>query len=324
MNRSTQPHTVGLIGTGMVGSAFAYALMQRGIVGELVMVDKNHDRAVGEAMDLRHGIPFAGAMNIRAGDYADLRNASVIVVTAGTNQQPDETRLDLLHRNIAIMRQVMGAALAVNREAIYVIASNPVDIMTQVAVEIGHDIAHGRIFGSGTILDTARFRYLLGQHYQVSSRSVHAYIIGEHGDSELAVWSLANIAGVRLHEFTGTRGQGYDPAALQAIFDQTRMAAYEIIRRKGATYYAIGLGLLQIVESIVREQDTVMTVTAPLNGHYGIHDMCVSVPMVVGIDGVEHILDIPLAPNELHDLQESAAILRAALTEAEAAPQAGA
>lgn len=311
----TPPKKIGLIGAGMVGSAFAYALMQRGIVGELVVLDANHERAVGEVMDLNHGISFASAMTIRAGSYADLHDASVVVITAGTNQKPGETRLDLLQRNAVIMRDVMGKLLAVNQSAIIVIAANPVDIMTEVAVQYAPDLPHGQIFGSGTILDTARFRYLLGQHYAVNPRSVHAYIIGEHGDSELAVWSRANIAGVSLTEFVGPNGQGYDQAALHDIYEQTRMAAYEIIKRKGATYYAIGLGLLHIVEAIVREQNTIMTVCAPMDGHYGISDMCISVPMVVGMDGVEKILDILLADDELAALQASADTLKRALAE---------
>ncbi len=315
MKTRTKPKTIGLIGAGMVGSSFAYALMQRGIVGELVVLDANHARAVGEVMDLNHGISFASAMTIRAGDYADLRDADVVVITAGTNQKPGETRLDLLQRNTVIMQDVMGKLLAVNTHAIVVIAANPVDIMTEVAVRYAPTLPHGQIFGSGTILDTARFRYLLGQHYAVSANSVHAYIIGEHGDSEVAVWSRANIAGVGLDEFVGPNGQGYDQAALYRIYEQTRDAAYEIIERKGSTYYAIGLGLLHIVEAIVREQNRIMTVCAPMDGHYGITDMCVSVPMVVGMDGVEKILDIHLADDELAALHHSADTLKQALTE---------
>lgn len=309
MTSSRGSRKVGLIGAGMVGASFAYALMQRSLADELVIIDANTERAIGEVMDLNHGLPFVRTMRIVAGDYDDLRDAEVIVITAGANQQPGETRLDLLQRNADIMASIIPRVVAVNRDSVMVIASNPVDIMTHLAVQLA-DLAPGRVLGSGTLLDTARFRYLLGGHYGVDPRSVHAYIIGEHGDSELAVWSLANIAGVRLTDFVGVNGQAYDKAALEDILNQTRMAAYEIIKRKRATYYAIGLGLLALTEAILRDQHTVLTVSSPMNGLYGVDGMAVSMPTIVGQHGAEQILHLPLSEDELVAFQNSARSLK--------------
>lgn len=299
---------VGLVGVGMVGASFAYALMQSGMANELVLIDTDTARAEGEAMDLNHGLPFVRPLGIRAGDYDDLAGADVVVICAGANQRPGQTRLDLLQKNAAVIRDVVPKVVAANPDGILLVASNPVDILTRIAAELAGG-PPGRVLGSGTILDTARFRFLLGEHYGVDPRSVHAYIIGEHGDSELAIWSLANIAGVRLRDFVGPDGRGYDPDALDAIFDRTRNAAYEIIQRKRATYYAIGLGLRTIVEAILRDQRTVLTVSSPLTGQYGIAGPAASLPTVVGHRGVEEVLAIPMSPDEVEAFHRSAAVL---------------
>jgi len=305
---------VGLIGTGMVGASFAYALMQHGVANELVLIDADTQRAEGEMMDLNHGLPFVRPMRILAGDYSDLADADVIVICAGLGQRPGQTRLELLQTNARLFQSIVPQITAVNQDAILVVASNPVDILTQIAAQIvGLD--RNRVFGSGTMLDTARLRYMLGMHYGVDSRSVHAYIVGEHGDSELALWSMANIAGIRLADFVGANGQGYDPAALDRIFDQTRNAAYEIIRRKRASYYAIGLGLLSIVEAVLRDQHTVMTVSSPLSGQYGIEGISVSLPAIVGRRGVEEVLTLPLSEPELEAFRRSAQTLKDRLDE---------
>jgi L-lactate dehydrogenase len=305
---------VGLIGTGMVGASFAYSFMQRGLANELVLIDMDSARAEGEAMDLNHGLPFVRPMRIRAGDYADLADADVVVICAGANQRPGETRLDLLKKNAGVFRDIVPKINAVNQEAILVVATNPVDILTYISAQIA-GFRTGRVVGSGTVLDTARLRYLLGTHYGVDPRSVHAYIVGEHGDSELAVWSSANIGGVPLPDFVGANGQGYDQAALDRIFDQTRNAAYAIIQRKKATYYAIGVGLLVIVEAILRDQHTVLTVASPLTGQYGVADMAISVPTIVGRRGIEEVLNLPLSTRELAAFQGSAQTLKDRLTE---------
>ncbi|MGQ9479885.1 MAG: L-lactate dehydrogenase [Chloroflexus sp.] len=300
---------VGVVGTGMVGTSFAYALMQRSLASELVLIDIDHARAEGEAMDLNHGLPFVRPMRIYAGTYDDLAGADLIVIAAGANQRPGETRLDLLSRNVAIFREIVPQILAANDDGIIVVATNPVDILTTIVAQIAGSAAN-RVIGSGTILDTARFRYLLGQHYGVDPRSVHAYIVGEHGDSELALWSLANIAGVRLVDFVGANGQGYNQAALDAILEQTRNAAYEIIKRKRATYYAIGLGLLSIAEAVLRDQHTVMTISSLMNGQYGVSGIAISLPTIVGRDGAEEVLNLPLSEQEIALFQRSAGILK--------------
>jgi L-lactate dehydrogenase len=304
MDERRSSNKVGLIGTGMVGASFAYSLMQRGLANELVLIDRDTARAEGEAMDLNDGLPFVGPMRISAGGYAELAEADVVVVCAGANQRPGETRLDLLEKNAAVFRDIVPKIHAVTEDAIIVVATNPVDILTSISARV-IGASSGRVIGSGTILDTARFRYSLGKHYGVDPRSVHAYIVGEHGDSELALWSLANIAGVRLPDFVGANGQGYDHAALARVADQTRNAAFEIIQRKKATYYAIGLGLLAIVEAVLRDQHTVLTVASPLTGQYGVTDIALSLPSIVGRRGIEAVLDLPLSASERVAFQQS-------------------
>src|SRR6266508_4297579 len=305
---------VGLVGAGMVGASFAYALMQRGLANELVLVDIDTARAEGEAMDLNHGLPFVRPMRIFAGSYAQLAGCEVVVITAGANQRPGETRLDLLQRNAAVFREIVPQVVAASPNGIIVIATNPVDILTTISSEIA-GLPVGRVIGSGTILDTARFRYLLGEYYRVDSRSVHAYIVGEHGDTELALWSLANIAGVRLRDFVGTNGKGYDQAVMDAVFEQTRTAAYEIIKRKHATYYAIGLGLLTIVEAILRDQRTVLTVSTLPGGQYGVEGIAIGLPTIIGRRGVEAVLDLPIGDDERAALQNSAQTLKERLAQ---------
>ena len=314
MDKRRSTNKVGLIGTGMVGASFAYSLMQQGVANELVLIDADAARAEGEMMDLNHCLPFVGPMQISAGDYPDLAGAEVIVICAGIGQRPGQTRLELLKTNAGIFHDIVPKIMAVNKEAIIIVASNPVDILTQIAAEIV-GLKYGRVLGSGTMLDTARLRFMLGQHYGVDPRSVHAYIVGEHGDSELALWSLANIAGVRLDDFVGADGQGYDREAIDRIFDQTRNAAYEIIQRKKATYYAIGLGLLAIVEAVLRDQHTVMTVSSPLTGQYGVDGISVSMPAIVGRRGVEEVLCLPLSESELEAFLSSAQTLKDRLAE---------
>lgn len=305
---------IGLVGTGMVGSSFAYALMQRGLANELVLVDLDTARAEGEAMDLNHGMPFVRPMRISAGQYADLVGSELVVITAGANQRPGETRLDLLQRNVDVFRNIVPQVVQVSPDTIIVIATNPVDILTSVTADIA-GLPPGRVIGSGTILDTARFRYLLGAYYNVDPRSVHAYIIGEHGDTELALWSLANIAGVRLSEFVGPNGRGYEKAAMDNIFEQTRTAAYEIIKRKKATYYAIGLGLVTIVEAVLRNQHTVLTVSSPMTGQYGVEGISLSLPSIVGRNGMEEVLTLPISAQEQEAFKTSAETLKQRLSQ---------
>ena len=308
-NRSQK---VGLIGTGLVGSSFAYALMQRGIASELVLVDANADKAIGEMMDLNHGLSFTKPMKITAGNYPDLAGSKVVVITAGTSQRPGETRLDLLARNAAIFRSIIPEVVKHNQGGIILIATNPVDILTYISLKESN-LPPEKVIGSGTILDTARFRFLLGQYYEVDTRSVHAYIVGEHGDSEIPLWSMANIGGVRLQEFAPLKNKLYDQEEMNKLFISVRDAAYEIIKRKGASYYAIGLGLLSIVESILGDYRSVLSISTLMTGQYGARDICLSFPSVVGENGVEEILNLPLNTEEQGGFRTSANKLKATL-----------
>jgi L-lactate dehydrogenase len=308
-NRSQK---VGLIGTGLVGSSFAYALMQRGIASELVLVDANADKAIGEMMDLNHGLSFTKPMKITAGNYPDLAGSKVVVITAGTSQRPGETRLDLLARNAAIFRSIIPEIVKHNPGGIILIATNPVDILTYISLKESN-LPPEKVIGSGTILDTARFRFLLGQYYEVDTRSVHAYIVGEHGDSEIPLWSMANIGGVRLQEFAPLKNKLYDQEEMNKLFISVRDAAYEIIKRKGASYYAIGLGLLSIVESILGDYRSVLSISTLMTGQYGAHDICLSLPSVVGENGVEEILTLSMNTEEQEGFRASADKLKATL-----------
>ncbi len=313
MNGNPTPNRkIGLVGAGLVGTSFAYALMIRRVASELVLVDVNTEKALGEAMDLNHGLSFTRPMKITAGGFRDLAGAHAVVIAAGASQRPGETRLDLLARNAAIFREIVPQVVQHNPDGILVIATNPVDILTYVSLQVS-GLPPGKVIGSGTILDTARFRFLLGQYYQVDTRSVHAYIIGEHGDSEVPVWSLANIGGVRLQEFAPVKNKKYSQGDLDSIFIQVRDAAYEIIKRKNATYYAIGLGLVSIVEAIVGDYRNVMSVSTLMTGQHGVTGMCLSLPCIIGTNGVEDILTLNLSSEEELKFRTSAEKLKATL-----------
>ena len=308
------PIRVAVVGVGNVGATFAYALLLSGLATEIVLVDVNRARAEGEAMDLNHAVPFARPARIWTGDYTDCAGAAVTVIAAGVGQRPGETRLDLVRRNAEVFRQVIPGVVQHNPNGILLIATNPVDVLTYAAWKLS-GLPAQRVIGSGTILDTARFRYLLSQHFGVDPRSVHAHIIGEHGDSEVPVWSLANIAGMRLPAFCAAHGLAHDQAAMDEIFRQTRDAAYHIIERKGATYYAVAAGLMHIVEAILRDQSTVLSVSSLIQDYYGISDVCLSLPTVVDRSGVERVLRLDLSPEEIEGLRQSAQILKATLAQ---------
>lgn len=303
-----------VVGCGFVGSTIAYALMQKGTFSELVLLDANHAKAEGEAMDISHGLPFAHAMDIREGDYEDIADASVVIITAGANQKPGETRLDLVQKNAAIMRSIIREVKRVKCEGILLIVSNPVDILTQVALEES-GFPKERVIGSGTVLDTARLKYLVSEKLKVDSRNVHAFIVGEHGDSELAVWSCANIYGIGLEDFAKMRGYSEFEKEKDEIYHAVRDSAYEIIERKGATYYGIGMAAARIAESIVRDSHTVAPVSVSLNGEYGLSGLCLSIPTVIGRDGAEQILEINFSEEENRKLRESADELKNVLTQ---------
>lgn len=316
MNESSQRTVrVAVVGAGNVGSTVAYALLLSGLASEIVLIDANQARAEGEAMDLNHAVPFANPTRIWAGDYGDCAGAAVTVIAAGANQRPGETRLDLVKKNAAIFRAVVPEVARCNPDGILLVATNPVDALTYASLKLS-GLPKARVIGSGTILDTARFRHLLSRHFQVDARSVHAFIVGEHGDSEVPVWSLANIAGMRLDAYCAANDLSFDRAALDAIFVQTRDAAYQIIERKGATYYAVAAGLMRIVEAILRDQGTVLSVSSLVDdGSFGEGDVCLSLPTVVGRGGVERVLRLELSASEAERLRQSADILRSTISQ---------
>lgn len=300
---------VAIVGAGNVGSTFAYALLLSGLVGEIVLIDLNTERTEGEVMDLNHAVPLTHPARIWQGNYVDCADADVIVISAGTAQRDDETRLDLYQRNAEIFKHIIPEITAYNRDGIFLIATNPVDILSYVTWQVS-GLPASRIIGSGTILDTARFRSALSQRLGLDARNVHAYIIGEHGDSEVPVWSLANIAGTPLDTYCRIMGCEIDKKDRQAITHQVRNAAYEIISKKGSTYYAVAVGLLRIVESILRNQNSILSISNLIVDYYGIDDVYLSLPAVIGQNGVRNILELPLNNEEVASLQSSANVLK--------------
>lgn len=300
---------VAVIGCGFVGSSSAFALMQSGLFSEMVLIDADTKRAEGEAMDISHGISFARPMQIYAGNYDDITDAAIIVITAGANQKPDETRLDLIKKNAAIMKSIVGEIKKRDFGGILLIVSNPVDILTLIALkESGYP--SNRVIGSGTVLDTGRFKYLLGEHLDVDSRSVHAFIIGEHGDSELAAWSNARIGGLKVNGFCELRGHFNHEQSMKKIFENVRNSAYEIIERKHATYYGIAMAVKRICEAIVRNEKSILPVSSLMTGEYGLNDVVLSIPAVVDETGVQKVIPIELNDEELTKLKDSANILK--------------
>ncbi len=265
-------------------------------------------------MDLNHAVPFARPTRIWAGDYTDCAGAAVTVIAAGVARLAGGTRLDLVDKNAAIFRQIVPEVVRHNPDGILLIATNPVDVMTYVAWRLS-GLPAQRVIGSGTILDTARFLSLLSQRFEVDPRSVHAWIIGEHGDSEVPVWSLANIAGLGLSRFCALHDCEFDQQAMDDIFIQTRDAAYHIVKRKGATYYAVAAGLMRIVEAILRDQSTVLSVSSLIEDYCGISDVCLSLPTVVDRGGVARVLRLDLSPQEIEGLRRSAAVLQATIAQ---------
>lgn len=298
-----------MIGCGFVGSSSAFTLMQSGLFSEMVMIDVNREKAEGEAMDIAHGLPFARPIELYAGTYDDIVDAAIIIVTAGANQKPDETRLDLIHKNVEVFKTIIPEIAKRHCEGILLIVSNPVDILTYTAIRLSGFPAH-RVIGSGTVLDTARLKYLIGEHINVDNRSVHAFIIGEHGDSELAAWSSANVSGVGLDRFCEMRGHFAHEESEHKIYQEVKNSAYEIIERKQATYYGIAMAVKRICECIIRNEQSILPVSSMMHGLYGMEDVVVSMPAIVGKDGVEDVIPIALDEEEQKKLGESVAVLK--------------
>lgn len=305
MSKQVDTRKAAMIGCRFVGSASAFALMQSGLFSELVLIDANHDKAEGEAMDIAHGLPFAGQMKIYAGDYDDIVDAAVIIVTAGAAQKPGETRLDLVNKNVNIFKSIIPEIAKRNYKGILLIVANPVDILTYTAVKLS-GLPENRVIGSGTVLDTARLKYALGEHLEVDSRSVHSFIIGEHGDSEIVAWSSTNVSGIPVNDFCELRGHFNHEEAMHRIADDVKNSAYDIIEKKGATYYGIAMSVKRICECIMRDEKSILPISSMMHGEYGISDICLSMPTVVGREGVETRVPIQLNEQEESALSASA------------------
>lgn len=293
-----------VIGAGFVGSTTAYTLMISGLVSEIVLIDINKDKAEGEVMDMNHGMPFVRPVKIYNGEYSDCKGSDIVVITAGANQKEGETRIDLVKKNTAIFKGIIGEIIKYNTDCILLVVTNPVDILTYVTYKIS-GFPKNKVIGSGTVLDSARFRYLLGDHIGVDPRNVHAYILGEHGDTEVATWSLTNIAGIPMDKYCEQCHGCKDGISRKTIYENVKNAAYDIIKKKGATYYAVALAVRRIVEAIVRDENSILTVSSLLEGQYEINDVCLSVPTVVNKNGIERVLNVELSDKESELLKNS-------------------
>ncbi|WP_010194594.1 L-lactate dehydrogenase [Bacillus sp. m3-13] len=299
---------VALIGTGFVGSSYAFALLNQGVTEELVLIDLNKEKSEGDAMDLNHGIAFAPTpTKIWYGDYKDCQDADIVVICAGANQKPGETRLDLVEKNTKIFKSIVDEVMGNGFDGIFLVATNPVDILTYATWKFS-GLPKERVIGSGTILDTARFRYVLGDYFQVDARNVHAYIIGEHGDTELPVWSKADIGGKPILELMAKQ-EKYREEDLNDLFVSVRDAAYQIIERKGATYYGIAMGLVRLTKAILQNENSILTVSAYLDGEYDSKDIYIGVPAIVNRHGIRDILELDLSEKETEQFQHSVKVL---------------
>lgn len=305
-----------MVGCGFVGSASVFALMQSGLFTEIALIDADEKKAEGEAMDISHGIPFASPMKIYAGTYDDVADAAIVIISAGAGQKPGETRLDLVHKNVGIFKSIIPEIAKRNFAGILLVVSNPVDILTQVAVKLS-GLPENRVIGSGTVLDTARLRNALGEHLEVDSRSVHAFIVGEHGDSEVVVWSSANVSGVPLSEMCEMRGHYKHKEDAKEIAAAVKNSAYEIINRKHATYYGIAMSVKRICQAIMRDEKTILPLSHMIHGIYDIEGISLSMPVIVGADGVESDMPINLNGEEALKLKESADALKKIIDEIE-------
>ena len=305
---------IGVIGCGFVGASSAFALMESGLYSEMVLIDADQNKAEGEALDISHGLPFASPMKIYAGSYDDIRDASIVVVTAGAGQKPGETRLDLVKKNVAIFKSIIPEIAKRDFQGVLLIVANPVDILTYTAAKLSC-LPENRVFGSGTVLDTARLKYLLGEHLSVDSRSVHAFIIGEHGDSEIAAWSCANVSGIKLNRFCDMRGFHEHEDSMRRIAEEVKNSAYEIIEKKKATYYGVAMAVRRICQAISRDEKSILPVSTIQHGTFGIEGVALSMPAVVGKDGVETQVPLELDEKEREALLQSAGTLKKVIDE---------
>lgn len=306
---------ISIIGAGFVGSTTAYALMNGGLASEIVIVDLNKDKAEGEAMDLSHGSSFVKPIKIIAGSYEDTKDSDIVIITAGAASKPGETRLNLINRNLAIFKSIIPEIVRYSPESILLVVSNPVDILSYIAYKLS-GFPKERVIGSGTVLDTSRLKYLLGEHFNVDDRNIHTYIMGEHGDSEIVTWSLTSIAGMGVEEYCKSNCNKCDGSLKYKIQEDVKNSAYNIIEKKGATYYAVGLAIRRIVEAILRDENSILTVSTLMEGDYDIDDIYIGAPCIVGASGVKRVLQAPLNDSEAEALKESAEKLKKVLNEA--------
>ena len=305
---------ISIIGAGSVGAATAFALMNHNVATDIILVDINERRAEGEAMDLDHGKVFVDPVSIRSGDYPDTFNSDIVVITAGLAQKPNETRIDLVNKNIAVYKEMIPKIVKYNPDAILLVVSNPVDILSYITYKLS-GFPSNRVFGSGTVLDTARFQSVLSSEFKVDARDIHANIIGEHGDSEIATWSLTTIGGLTIDQYCTLMGIEFDETRKKEITNQVKNAAYEIIDRKGYTNYAVALSITRIVKAILRDEKSILTVSSLQKGAYDLDDVYISVPTLVGKNGIINVVEVPYSSNEVKALQDSADLLKDILYE---------
>lgn len=300
-----------VVGAGNVGSTVAYTLMMSGLVSEIVLLDINKEKAEGDALDMSHGVSFVSPVRVMAGDYCDIKNSDMVIITAGASQREGEKRTDLLKRNADIFRSIIENVMRYcDDDTILMVVTNPVDILTYITCKIS-GFSKNHVIGSGTVLDTSRLKFLIGENATVDKRNVHTYIIGEHGDSEVAAWSVTNVAGMGVEDYCKNGNCKTLNVDKEEFYNKTKNAAYEIIEKKGSTFYAIALAVKRIVECIIGDENSILTVSSMLEGEYGISDICLSVPTIVGAGGAERILEIEFSDKEINGLKQSADTLKA-------------
>ncbi len=311
MLHNTNVTKISIIGAGFVGATTAYALMISGIASEIVLVDVNREKAEGEVMDLNHGVPFVKPVRIEAGGYEDVVDSDIVIITAGANQKPGETRIDLVNKNVEIFKQIIPEVVKYAKDSILLVVTNPVDVLTYVTYKLS-GFPKERVIGSGTVLDTARLRYMLSEKCGVDARNVHSYMIGEHGDTEVPAWSITSIGGAKLEQFCTDccTGVGCYHNCKEELHERTTKAAYEIISRKGATYFAVGLAVKRIVEAIVRDENSILSVSSLLEGQFGVSDLCLALPTLVNGKGADRILEVPLDEEDLAGFKRSAIAMK--------------
>jgi len=305
----TRGNKISIIGAGFVGSTTAFALMASGLTSKIVIVDINKEKAEGEAMDLSHGVSFVRPIEITSGEYSDTKDSDIVIITAGVGQKSGETRLSCISKNLKIFQSIVLEVVKFSPNSILLVVSNPVDILTYITYKLS-GFPSNRVIGSGTVLDTSRFKYLLSKHFEIDARNIHTYIMGEHGDSEIATWSLTSIAGMNVDEYCDTCTKNCGGEMKLNIYKEVKESAYTIIKKKGATYYAVALAIKRIVEAILSNENSILTVSSLLKGEYGIKDIYMGVPTVLGRDGVKKILEVKLNEDESDKLLESSKVLK--------------